>query len=355
MAITTTTLTAMETLERDIVTKSLPPLLKVRLPFSHRVNCFIKLWLFKLLASTFFFFRRLFKPPPPWTRPTLTKRYACRPMLETRIFFPPDYHRQTPSRLLPLYLNIHGGGFAFFDARVDDKFCISWAKRTGMLVVSLNYRKAPLHPFPTPVYDVAAVANAILEDETLPIDKSRVAIGGFSAGANLALGASQLPGLKGVIKAAIPYYPIVDFGHPPNEKLASRPYNNGPKENLENMSWWLDWGYVNVGQNRRDPVLSPIYARKEDLPPWIYMIGAQWDMLRLESQDMIHMLAGLGEREDQEAPFEKGTYKWTLAMGCPHAFTHSSEKDPSKRAIRKQICEDIYNEAHQWLKKSVLA
>ncbi|KAK9317384.1 Alpha/Beta hydrolase protein [Lipomyces starkeyi] len=345
--------TTMESLEQNMVAESPLPLLKVRLPLPHRVNCFLRLWLFKIVANIFFLFQSLFNPHAPATRPTLVKLYPCRPMLENRIFFPPNYH--PGERLLPLYLDIHGGGFALCDPQVDDEFCVSWANRTGMLVVSLDYRKAPLYPFPTATYDIAALVNAVLDDETLPIDKSRVAIGGFSAGANLALSASQLPGLKGNIKAAIAYYPIVDFSHPPNEKLAARPYKAGPRDSLEDSSWWLDWGYVSVGQNRRDTLLSPCYARKEDLPPYIYMIGAQWDMLRLESQIMMHRLAGLENKVDQEAPFEKGTYKWTLAMGRSHGFTHSLGRDPAKRAKSKQKCEEIYHEAHEWLKKSVLA
>lgn len=225
-----------------------------------------------------------------------------------------------------------------------------------MLVVSLNYRKAPLHPFPTAPYDVAAVAKAVLEDELLPIDKSRVAIGGFSAGGNLALSATQLPGLKGIVKAAVAYYPVVDFGHPSSVKLARRPYTDGPPDPLEHSAWFFDWGYLSPGQNRRDPLLSPCYAKPEDLPPWIYIIGAEWDMLRLEAQLMMHRLAGLDDRVEQLKPdFEKGNYKWTMATGCSHNFTHGLIGDLGNVAVPKEVREKVYQEAHDWLKKSVLS
>ncbi|OJD12996.1 hypothetical protein AJ78_06489 [Emergomyces pasteurianus Ep9510] len=335
---------------------SLPPLPKERLSLAHRLNCFFQLWLLKFLANLYFLYIRLVKPPQPDTQPTLTKRYACRPTLETRIFYPRSYNRGQ-RQLLPLYLNVHGGGFALCDATVDDPFCSAWANRTGMLVVSLNYRKAPLHSYPTATFDVSEVAKSVLADDTLPIDHSRIAVGGFSSGANLVLGAAQLPGLKGRIKAAVVYYPIVDFGHPPNYKLDSRPYKPGPvKDTLERSSWWLDWGYVRVGQNRRDPLLSPAYAPTEELPPWIYMIAAEWDMLRLETQEMIHRLAGLEKREkvEQEEDFEVGRYKWTLARGCPHAFTHASprKKRGQSNMKKQEIAQRIYAEAHEWLKKS---
>jgi acetyl esterase/lipase len=322
------------------------------MPYSHRLNCFIRLWFFKLVVCIVFVIHRLFYPQPAAFRPTFVKRYPCRPTLRNRIFFPPGYR---PGELLPLYLNIHGGGFAVCDPQHDDEFCTSWAKRTGMLIVSLDYRKAPLHPFPTPVYDIAAVTNAVLDDDALPIDKSKIVIGGFSAGGNLALCASQLPGLKGSIKAALVFYPIVDWSVPPEGKLAMRPYEGGPRDSLADSAAWFDWGYVPIGQNRRDPLLSPYHARKEDLPPWIHIIGAQWDMLRLESQEMIHKLADHQHVEDQEAAFEKGTYKWTLASGLPHGFTHHFGLKPTKRAKREQKCQEIYTDAHEWLKRGPLA
>ncbi|TVY31640.1 Arylesterase, partial [Lachnellula occidentalis] len=328
-----------------------PPLLKIRLPLPHRLNCFIRLWLLKALVWVVFAVNGLLHPP--LSRPTLVKSYPCRPGLQTRVFFPPNYKA---GDILDLYLNIHGGGFVIGDPSHDDDFCAMWAKRTGMLIVSLDYSKAPLYPYPVAVYDIAALVNAVLGDSSLPIDmnKTEVVIGGFSAGGNLALCASQLPGLKGQIKAVLAFYPIVDWGHPPDEKLAMRPYKEGPKDALEFSSYWFDWGYVSSGQNRRDPLLSPCYAKKEDLPPWIYIIGAQWDMLRLESQEMIHKLAATGKEEmDQEQDFETGTYKWTLARGCSHGFTHNFGHKADKKLKREQKCDPIYMEAHQWLQKAL--
>ncbi len=339
-------------LEKTIATEGVPPLLKVTLPFPHRLNCFIRLWLFKFIVYIVISIHRLLYPSDSAFNPTLLRSYPCRPSLQTRIFFPPNYKT---GQALSLYFNIHGGGFTVCDPEWDDEFCASWAKRTGMLVVSLDYRKAPLHSFPTPVYDIAAVANAVLEDETLPIDKSKLVIGGFSAGANLALCASQLPGLNGNIKAALAFYPIVDWGAPPEAKLAARPYKGGPKDKLADWAAWIDWGYVSVGQDRRDPLLSPYYAKKEDLPPWIYVIAAQWDMLRLESQEWIHKLADLQDVKDQEAPFEKGTYKWTMAARLSHGFTHHFGESAEKKAKLEKRCEEYYTEAWSWLKKGPLA
>ncbi|KAJ5090823.1 hypothetical protein N7532_009507 [Penicillium argentinense] len=188
----------------------------VQFPFPTRFVWCLKILLFKAATIIFALFRRRHNPTPVSTKPTLVKRYLCRPMLNNRIFFPPQY--QPGNKPIPLYLDIHGGGFAVGSPRMDDEFCTSWARRTGMLVVSLDYRKAPRHPFPTATYDIAALINAVLGDEALPIDKVRVAIGGFSAGGNLALSVSQLQGIKDRITAAVVYYPVVDFGVPPQTR-----------------------------------------------------------------------------------------------------------------------------------------
>ncbi|KAK8036082.1 alpha/beta hydrolase fold protein [Apiospora rasikravindrae] len=337
-----------------LVQEVVPALLKVRLPFFHRLDCFVKIWVLKALARLAYEVHKILYPPPPSISPTLIKRYPCRPGLETRIFFPSG--REKPEESLPVFLCIHGGGFAVGNPHHDDSICSMLARRTGMLVVSLDYSKAPLHPFPAGVLDVEALADAVLADPSLPIDKARVAIGGFSAGGNLALGASQLPALKGRIKAALIFFPIVDWSHAQDVKLARRPYSNDESpvpDSLKSAGYWFDWAYVSVGQNRCDPVLSPCYAKREDLPPWIYMVGAQWDMLRLEAQEMIHALAGLEERETKEADFEEGTYKWTLAWGCSHGFTHHFWKKAEEKKRRQELCEPIYQDASDWLQKAL--
>lgn len=180
-----------------------------------------------------------------------------------------------------------------------------------------------------------------------------VVIGGFSAGGTLSLCASQLSPLKGRVRAALAFYPIVDWSHPPNVKLERRPYKAGPQESLESSSYWFDWAYVSPGQNRCDPLLSPCYAKKRDLPPWIYVIGAEWDLLRLESQKMINELAGRGGLENQEDDFEVGTYTWTLVKGCSHGFTHHFGHSTEEKRKREEKCKPIYEEAIKWLENAV--
>ncbi|MEW5741872.1 MAG: alpha/beta hydrolase [Myxococcota bacterium] len=87
----------------------------------------------------------------------------------------------------PGLLWIHGGGYVIGAAKQDDLLCARFAERLGLTVVSVDYRLAPEHPFPTPVEDCFAAYDFMhREAAALQIDPSRVIIGGASAGGGLA-------------------------------------------------------------------------------------------------------------------------------------------------------------------------
>jgi acetyl esterase/lipase len=87
---------------------------------------------------------------------------------------------------------IHGGGFVIGRAVQNDRFCGATARELGMVVVSVEYRKAPKHPFPAALDDCAA-GWAWMQGEAaaLGIDAARVALGGESAGGGLAASLAQ--------------------------------------------------------------------------------------------------------------------------------------------------------------------
>jgi acetyl esterase/lipase len=169
--------------------------------------------------------------------------------------------------LLPLYIDLHAGGHVLLDAQFDDEFCSTFANKFNVIIASIEYSTAPESKFPEPTKDVVAITQAILEDETLPIDKSRVVLGGFSAGGNLNLSAAQMPELKGKIKGIVSWYPVLDFTLSPAEKQSSRPYRN-PKDMDDLKDWgpiW-EWTYAKRGQDLRDPLLvSDIRTRRISL------------------------------------------------------------------------------------------
>jgi acetyl esterase len=88
---------------------------------------------------------------------------------------------------LPVLLYLHGGGFTIGSIETHDSLCRQLALRSGAAVLSLDYRLAPEHRFPTAVDDAwAAMRWLHARGETLKLDATRIAVGGDSAGGTLA-------------------------------------------------------------------------------------------------------------------------------------------------------------------------
>jgi acetyl esterase/lipase len=336
------------------------PLLWLPLPFLSRIQYFVIIFLLKFSITIGWSLRRLLvlfgRAPKSSGKPTFSKVYPCRPKLKHRVFFPKSYQS---GQSLPLYIDIHGGGFAFGVPEHDDEFCLFFSNHFNLLIVSIDYSLTPWIAFPVPTYDVAAVVTAILSDNTLPIDHSRVAIGGFSAGANLALSACQLPALQGKIKAVIPWYAPVDWSVDYAYKHASRPYKRpGDVDGLAAIAPVLNHHYLPTGTDQKNPLLSIVYAKREVLPEWIYAISAEYDMLGDEARRMMARLAGLQElTESERKAFERegGKLRWTMVEGVKHSFTHWWLKTGEHANIMRPIAEKWFVEAGKWLTEEAFA
>ncbi len=228
------------------------------------------------------------------------------------IFFPSSYDQTSP-QTLPVLFSIHGGGFCFGESRDDDSWNRDFADKHNILVISLSYSLAPWATFPTPIYDIEAVVLAVLADESLPIDRSprserhglsRTAIMGFSAGGNLALAVSQLESIRTHAQApaaAVSVYGYLDLSMPPHEKLSNRPFKPelGPprgtrSDGLMRFCPTFDWSYIPYGHDLCDPLLSPVYAAREYLPPFVACVAAELDMISHESWRLACRLAHEG-------------------------------------------------------------
>jgi acetyl esterase/lipase len=290
------------------------PILPAPVSVWRRITYAVKLYLFKSLLTTFFSLGLLPGFRDRAILPTFTKVYPVQPTLTNRVFVPKSYKSGDPP--LPLFLDIHGGGFALGSPFIDDKFCSHFAHDNGLLVISLDYPKAPAYPFPAAVHGLVDVVRVILEDDSLPFDKKKVAIGGFSAGGNLAFAVSQNEHLRGKIGGVISYYPPVNFVTKTSEKLATRPANAGP-DPLEHSAAMFNWAYVNQGQDLRDPLLSVTFIPRARLPPKIYLIGCERDMLCYEAEKMADKLAakGTGKREGFDTCWELNGIKFEKILG----------------------------------------
>ncbi|KAF7534588.1 hypothetical protein G7054_g6123 [Neopestalotiopsis clavispora] len=292
---------------------------------------------------------------PTGVAPNFIKTYDSRPYLPTRIFFPKDYDQTSPENL-PLLFSIHGGGFCIGGPEDDDRLNRRFADEHKFLVVELNYRKAPWYPFPTAVYDLEALMLAVIADESLPIDKSRVAITGYSAGGNLTLSVAQLPSIREQVKpsALLPVYAATDMEIPTEERLKRRYYKpelrpgarGSQIDFLATMSPIFKWSYINPGQDLRDPLLSPFYAAHDTLPPNIYVVAAELDQLGHENWRLACKLAGrpipppediIGQRvpakqegalilDDERFAWQQdgpqGSIRWLLIPDQIHGFDH---------------------------------
>ena len=116
-------------------------------------------------------------------------------------------HRQRPS---PALLWIHGGGYVGGFAAMDDSFCRAVVKELGIVVASVEYRRAPEHPFPVPLHDCHDALEWLADRDT--VDRSRIAIGGASAGGGLAAGLALLAHERGVVapRFQLLSYPMLD-------------------------------------------------------------------------------------------------------------------------------------------------
>lgn len=214
--------------------------------------------------------------------------------------------------------------------------------------MSINYRKAPSYPFPYGVQDAAEIAKAVLTDPDLPIDHTKVALGGFSAGGNLSLAIAQMEGLRGKITSLIPIYPVVDFSG--TYKGTFKTTKDGKPDLLKKSSELFNWAYISRGQDRMDPLLSPIYAKREDLPPTLFFIGAEYDILCHEAEIMALRLAGHGPNPAVgiEDSWERSGIKWLKVLDVQHGFTHVRKRGKEELQRKKQS-EELYREMGAWL------
>lgn len=114
----------------------------------------------------------------------------------------------------PALVNLHGGGFTSCDAVQTGSLCRTIVDAAGILVVNLNYRKAPEHPFPFAVNEACDLIQHLCEHaDEYGIDPCRIAVAGESAGASLAIAsAMKLAEERGVALAAqVLVYPCTDL------------------------------------------------------------------------------------------------------------------------------------------------
>ncbi len=237
--------------------------------------------------------------------------------LPARLYVPAD---QPAEMAAPLLLYFHGGGFVFGDRDTHDSVCRLLAAASGASLLSVEYRLAPEHPFPAAFEDAwAAFAWATENAAALGADPARIAVGGDSAGGNLAaavsLQAREAGGAQPALQLLI--YPVTDLEGTSRSRLT---YAEGFILTKADMDAF-EAAYLPNGAARDDPRVSMLHVEDLSSLPPAYVITAGFDPLRDEGQAYALRMREAGTR---------------VALrhhpGLIHSFAHYTEVSPTSRA-----------------------
>jgi acetyl esterase/lipase len=202
-----------------------------------------------------------------------------------------------------VYLDIHGGGFYMGSAARGDAHNRRLAHALGIAVVSVEYRLAPEHPWPAAPDDCEMAALWLLEEAEARFGTTRLAIGGVSAGATLAMATLLRLRDRGVserfVGAALQFGTYDMSGKTPAGRLIDEEF-------------FIE-AYAGHVDDRTHPDISPIFADLHGLPPLLLVVGRS-DILLEDNLVMAARASAAGGEVDVRVYPES-----------PHGFTlHST-------------------------------
>ena len=187
-------------------------------------------------------------------------------------------YRPTLEQDLPALVYFHGGGFVICNLDTHDRLCRNLANASGAVVVSVDYRLAPEHKFPAAAEDAYAATCYVAEHAAeFGVDPNRIAVGGDSAGGNLATVVALMARDRGgpSLKFQLLIYPVVDID---DDSPSMREYGHDHFLTRESMDWFIE-SYIGREEDRRSPYASPWYASDLRGLPAAMVITAECDPL----------------------------------------------------------------------------
>ncbi len=198
----------------------------------------------------------------------------------------------------PVLVWIHGGGWVIGSAAESDATARDLCNRAGCIVVNVDYRLAPEHPFPAPLDDCLTAVELGPVVDRLPRGRpARVAVGGDSAGGNLSAVVAQA--LPGRLVGQVLVYPVTDCRMDRSPSMDENA--EGYLLTKAGMIWFRDHYLSGGGGDPADPRVSPLLATPEVLaaaPPAI-VITAEYDPLRDEGEAYAAALRAAGVEVEQ--------------------------------------------------------
>lgn len=187
------------------------------------------------------------------------------------------------SGTLPLLVYFHGGGWVVGSVQISDPFCRALANSSGCAVVSVEYRLAPEDRYPAAADDAYAATRWCADRAPdLGIDASRIAVGGSSAGGNLAAVVTLMARERGAPSIAFQllHVPVTDHDF---DTPSYRANGSGFGLTLKGMQWFWEH-YAPDAKLRSEPYASPLRAKDlAGLPP-AHIVTAECDPLRDEGR-----------------------------------------------------------------------
>lgn len=224
------------------------------------------------------------------------------------------YRPVADSRLLPVLVFVHGGGYVLGSNDTHDRVMRLLALKSGAAVLGVDYRLAPEHRFPAQIEETAAVLDWIqTQAASVELDRGRVALGGDSAGAHISLGVAlrrkaRLP----VLKALILYYGAFGLTDSDARRRLGVAETGLSREDLA----FYEASYLGGPVPRGDPRYDCLAGDLRGLPP-AYVLACELDPLLDDSLELAKGLAAAG------VPHRLRRYDGVL-----HGFLHYSRVVP---------------------------
>jgi acetyl esterase/lipase len=226
----------------------------------------------------------------------------------------------------PVYINFHGGGFVARYPQYDAHLCRTIAEEAGCVVVNVDYDVAPQRRFPVAANQAYGVACWVADEGAAEHgwDGSRIALGGQSAGGNLAasacLRARDHGGFAALLQVLV--YAPLDLAEDPASKRArtDKPLIS------PGIARAFNYTYVKDPAVRFDPLASPLHAPDLSGLPATLVVTAELDLLRDEGDRYAGRLREAGVPVDHY-----------VAPGVDHYFTHVAPTEPTRLFLDRVV------------------